>query len=126
MAVTAGPEAARPVVVALAQGATILLLYGSIASIRYTPKSELMPELLCRTFIFSGGHYNPIVSFAVWLGGGVGFVLLLFFIICQVLGAFMGALLFRVSFLRPQLIISAELHFASRQYSTEMSTYYPP
>lgn len=45
---------------------------------------------------FSGAHLNPIVSFGVWIGGGMSFVLFMLFLTVQILGAFLGALLFRV------------------------------
>lgn len=47
--------------------------------------------------IFSGGHFNPALTVASWLAGGTRTVLAVFYIFVQFFGAFIGALLFRVS-----------------------------
>lgn len=56
------------------------------------------------TFIFltsalghiSGAHFNPAITLGVWIAGGIRFALAFFYVLSQILGGLIGALLCRV------------------------------
>lgn len=57
----------------------------------------------------SGAHFNPAITLGVWIAGGIRFVLVVFYFIFQLFGAFIGALLVRVSFLLHPFLSASSL-----------------
>ena len=48
-------------------------------------------------YIFSGGHFNPVVTLGVALNGGISVILADVYIIAQITGGMLGAAFTRVS-----------------------------
>ena len=53
----------------------------------------------------SGGHYNPAVTFGLWLGGKIGTIKAIAYVIVQLLGAVVAALLLR--YIYPEAVRNA-------------------
>lgn len=54
----------------------------------------------------SGAHFNPAVTLGVWIAGGIRFALAFFYVLSQILGGLIGALLCRVLYVTGFLKLS--------------------
>lgn len=101
---------------ALAEGlATFLFVFEIIAAINnsgdFTPLviGFTLMVLVFATVHMSGGHVNPAVSFGAYLRGALGLGDLIAYVIAQLIGGALGAVLAGVLFARPAEPLKVEM-----------------